>query len=312
MDTTHEIRLEPLLNPAVSLYINASIAIHNNRVWCVYRSEQYNLYSSVTYLTELDKDFKPISHKILVPENENPAFEDVRIFSYQGELLAIYTYLAGSPDTGWLFNNAAAYGVIDTDNGIITRQQSFRCYSKRVFEKNWTPACWNGELYFITDFAPKIRILKAVGVPGNFVLHEYYNAYQPTQNWDLGELRGGTPFIACPVQKSNWLYGFIHSFFVKEINHRPTRIYHYTIARINFLDFRFEYYPKPIGYWENETSKEYDRLVALGANCYYNMQCVFPMGIMDDGNGVWMSYGKDDCVSRLKFFSWEYLISLFA
>ena len=200
--TNSEIKLENLLCSNAPLKINASIAENNGRLWCAYRTRRIQEFDTAHYITELNSNIEPINHTKLDANNENPVFEDVRLFSFQGNLLAFYTYLAGCPEMGWLWMCAVGMGIIDTQTGRIIQQQSFRCYGKRIHEKNWTTIEWNGQLFIITDFAPKIRILEAMGKPGNFVLSEYYNAKIETKSWSFGEIRGGTPFIPIPKKKA--------------------------------------------------------------------------------------------------------------
>ncbi|NVO09047.1 MAG: hypothetical protein HXX16_03705 [Bacteroidales bacterium] len=307
-----KIKLENLLCPNALLKINTSIAENKGRLWCAYRTRRIQELDTAHYITELNKDIEPINHTKLDATNENPVFEDVRLFSFQDNLLAFYTYLAGSPEMGWLWMCAVGMGIIDTQTGRITQQQSFRCYGKRIHEKNWTPVEWNERLFIITDFAPRIRILEAMGKPGNFILSECYNAKIETKSWSFGEIRGGTPFVSFPKQKSDWRYGFVHSVIYDYSKPKLFRTYYYTIARINLSDFTFQYYPDPIGIWEEENTEEYTRLSKLGSNENYNMKCVFPMGLVNYDEGVLLSYGKDDCVSRLKYFSWDFLLSLFS
>ena len=305
-----EIKLENILYPDASLKINASIAENDGRLWCAYRTRRIQEYDTAHYLTGLNENLERVGYTKLEANNENPAFEDVRLFSFQGKLLAFYTYLAGSPEMGWLWMGAVGMGIVDTHTGQIAQQQSFRCYGKRIHEKNWTPVERNGHLFIITDFAPRMRILKAFGKPGNFVLSEYYNAKIETKSWSFGEIRGGTPFIPFLKQESEWLYGFIHSVIYDYSKPKLFRTYRYTIARIKLSDFTFQYYPNPIGVWEEENTEEYIHLAELGSNDVYDMKCIFPMGLVNYGNGVLLSYGKDDCVSRLRYYSWDYLLSL--
>jgi hypothetical protein len=307
-----EIKLENLLYSNAPLKINASIAENKGRLWCAYRTKRIQELDTVHYITEFDSNVEPLSHIKLDATNENPVFEDVRLFSFHGHLLAFYTYLAGCPELGWLWMCAVGMGIIDTQTGLITQQQSFRCYGKRIHEKNWTPVEWNEQLFIITDFAPKMRILKALGRPGNLVLSEHYYAKIETKSWPFGEMRGGTPFISHPKAKSDWQYGFVHSVIYDYSKPKLFRTYHYTIARINLSDFTFQFYPNPIGIWEDENTEEYTRLSNLGSNNNYDMKCIFPMGLVNYGDGVLLSYGKDDCVSRLRYYSWDYLLSLFS
>ena len=306
-----EIKLENILYPNASLKINASIAENNGRLCFAYRTRRIQEYDTAHYLTELDENLEHVCYTKLEASNENPAFEDVRLFSFQGKLLAFYTYLAGSPEMGWLWMGAVGMGIIDTQTGLITKQQSLRCYGKRIHEKNWTPVEWNGQLFLITDFAPCMRILKALGKLGNFVLSEYYNARIETKSWPFGEIRGGTPFISFPKQESDWRYGFVHSVIYDYSKPKLFRTYRYTIARIKLYDFTFQYHPNPIGVWEEENTDEYIHLTKLGSNDVYDMKCIFPMGLVNYGEGVLLSYGKDDCVSRLRYYSWDYLLSFF-
>ncbi len=75
------------------LQINASIARHNQKIWCAYRTQHLYKRNAECILMELSNEFEPVSDKWLTAENNNTAFEDIRLFVYRDKLLAFYNYL---------------------------------------------------------------------------------------------------------------------------------------------------------------------------------------------------------------------------
>jgi hypothetical protein len=228
------------------LQINASITKHHDRTWCAYRTKHLYHYNAECFLTELNSDLEPISDKRLFAENNNTAFEDIRLFSFKNKLLAFYNYLPFQENIGWTIKYAVGFGEVDIETGIIKNQVSLRTLSKRFDEKNWSPYIFDGELFMVTDFDPFLRVIKITGIGGQVHFEEISISASKTNGWQFGELRGGTPLINQPDADDGWLYGFIHSFRPDENGFK--RYYYYTVVRYNHSRTYFEYHPFPLPY----------------------------------------------------------------
>ncbi len=283
------------------LQINASIAMHREKIWCAYRTQHLYHYNAECFLTQLDEELEPVSDKRLIAENHNTAFEDIRLFSFNGKLLAFYNYLPFQENVGWKIEYAIGFGEVDTETGVIKNQVSLRSLSKRFHEKNWSPYVFNNELFMVTDFDPFLRVIKINLMDENPQFEEIFFSIEKTHGWEFGELRGGTPLIDEPGATNNLLYGFIHSFLTDQ--HGFKRYYYYTIVRYNHMDKSFEYQPDPLPYLDEEPDEEYEMLWkrSNGRHC----KVIFPIGIMHYKDGILVSFGKDDVASHTEHFSWD-------
>ncbi|HTK21042.1 MAG TPA: hypothetical protein VL442_16080 [Mucilaginibacter sp.] len=289
------------------LQINASIAKHNKRIWCAFRTQHLYHYNAECVLTELDSDFEPISDKKLIAENNNTAFEDIRLFSFKDKLLAFYNYLPFTENAGWRIQYGTGFGEVDTETGLIKNQTSLRGLAKRWDEKNWSPYIFNGELFMVTDFDPFLRVIKINYNEDAITAGEIFTSVEKTAGWSYGELRGGTPLLAEPNTTDQWLYGFIHSFLPNEQGFK--RYYYYTVVRYSHRDRHFEYHRNPLPYIDEEPDDEYEMLWkrSNGKHC----KVIFPIGIMHHDQGVMVSFGKDDVSSYTEYFSWDRIKNLF-
>lgn len=289
------------------LQINASIARHHNKIWCAYRTQHLYRYNAECVLTELDSDFEPISDKKLIAENNNTAFEDIRLFSFKDKLLAFYNYLPFTETVGWRIQYGIGFGEIDTKTGLIKNQISLRGLAKRWEEKNWSPYIYNDELFMVTDFCPFLRVIKINYNNDAIIAGEIYLSSEESQGWNYGELRGGTPLLANPYAMDKWLYGFIHSFLPDDNGFK--RYYYYTIVRYDHFSKCFEYHPNPLQYIDEVPDEEYEMLWKRSNGRHRKV--IFPIGIMHHDKGVMASFGKDDVSSYTEYFSWERIESFF-
>ncbi|MDN5283944.1 MAG: hypothetical protein JWR38_218 [Mucilaginibacter sp.] len=199
-------KLQLLLNNS-ERQINVSIAKHKEKIWCAYRTRNLDDYDSISELTELSNDFRPLGSKRLIAENNHTAFEDVRLFSVGELLMAFYTFLPNLAGFGYQFIYSVGFGLVDVNLGVIKNQISLRRLSKRIHEKNWVPYIYNDELFLITDFDPFLRVIKLSDKSGKLVLCEEFLSSERSKVWKYGEVRGGTPLIANPNNSEKWLYG---------------------------------------------------------------------------------------------------------
>jgi len=289
------------------LQINASIARHNQKVYCAFRTQHLDNYDARSYLTELDEDLNVISDKKLTAANNNTAFEDIRLFSCGESLIAFYNYLPIIHGK-WEWQYAVGFGTVDPESGIIKNQISLRHLSKRFHEKNWTPYIFEGQLYMITDFDPYLRIVKIeVSDDQEMRSKEIHQSSIKTDSWNFGEIRGGTPLIYPEGTDNNWQYCFVHSFLPE--HNGFNRYYFFTVLRFDPQTKEIEYYPNPLPYEEEEPDEDYILLWRLTNRMAFKV--IFPIGIMNHDEGVIVSFGKDDVCSYTQYYTWKYIQDLF-
>jgi len=304
----NEYSLEHSLFSESQFKINASIVSFSGRYWCSHRSNNLDK-DNHNYLTELNDDLTNNRHMLFVPENGNTAFEDVRLFVFRNQLMAIYTYLPYVLGK-WVDRFSIGIGVVNIHTGLVLQQQELIHYSKRFHEKNWIPFIENDKLFIITDFDPYFRILEAEGEIGHLVFNEIYLATEKTMGWEYGEMRGGTPFISNMQKKSKWQYSFVHSSIHVPNGTNFIRFYVSTVLRFCLSELKFEFLPYPVDYSKSEKDPLYPLIWRKSSNGEF-FRVIFPMGIVNYDEGVLVSYGKDDCVSRLSYFSWDLIYRLF-
>jgi hypothetical protein len=304
------LNLEELLLPEAKLKINASITRHNDSLLCAYRTGNLDEYDSRNYITEFNENLQPLSHRRLTSEDKELAFEDVRLFSLRNRLIALYTYLPGNKRDGWKFRYGVGIGEVELKTGTIRNNQSLRIHAAGGHSKNWVPVLTEKDLFLVTDYEPHLKLLRFVSLSDNFDCEKFYCSSRVTKGWKYGQIRGGTPFISSPLPDDDWKYSFVHSDVLLPNGSIHSRFYVYTLLRLSLSTNEFQYCKVPLGHSNNEPSEHYNDLW-LSATRHMAMRVVFPMGIINYNEGILMSYGKDDCVSRLVFYDWKYLTGLF-
>lgn len=291
------------------LQINASLVKHKDKYYCAYRSNHLFEFDSKSFLSELDINLQPVMHRRLLSGNLNSAFEDVRLFSHNDKLFALYTHLPLVVGKGFLWQFTTGIGLVDTEKGWIISQTSLRDVSTRGHEKNWVPYTYKSELFLISHFSPTLRILSVFEDHFKIGVKEYYNSETTTKTWDYGEIRGGTPLISPSAEFGDeWLYCFVHS---SMINHNGyDRYYYFTAARFNPETKEFQLHGEPLGISADDDTEEYRKLWEKSNKC--KLKVVFPMGIINYKAGAVISFGKDDCLSFVQFYTWTYIKSLFS
>lgn len=302
--------LERLLYPGARLKINATICQLEDKIICVYRTDHLHSFDAKNFLTVFNADFSNGQHKQIVAANGNTAFEDIRLFNYNGQIWVMYTHLPRIGNSGWSQNYEMGIGTLNIENGLIENQQDLKAFSGRVNEKNWSPYVHQGQLFLITDFDPYLKIGIVQGDVGNLSFGLQYLSNEKSMLWPYGEVRGGTPFVSHPEgTNNNWLYAFIHSSLSLPNGVLNSRFYSCTIVRFNCVDYTLEFCEDSIDFSSPDDDPSYI------ANWNFSTRgslsrVIFPAGLINYKNGVLMSYGQDDCVSRVKYYSWGTLESL--
>ena len=243
--------------------------------------------------------------------DKNPAFEDLRMFLWKGRVMVLYTYLPLNKLANHLWKYRLGISELDLGAGTLIHQQSLHTIGLAEQEKNWVPIIINSKLHLVSNFAPFLRIVEIWGEIGALQFKETFLAREKTPVWDYGEIRGGTQFISPPFSaKIPWQYSFVHSHINLPNGNNHSRHYFYTIMRINTNTFEIEIYAQPLNFSVQEDHPSLHSPYHLPRKDP-TINVVFPMSAVESDDGVILSYGKDDCISQLKYYSWAYLVSLF-
>ncbi|MEN9654879.1 MAG: hypothetical protein RL235_991 [Chlamydiota bacterium] len=151
------------------------------------------------------------------------------------------------------------------------------------WEKNWIPFVWNNQLQLIYSIAPHTILEPVLGTHQCFTTATTMSAIQ----WEWGVLRGGTP----PIRIGNEYLSFFHSSKITASLHSKGKmIQHYFMGAYTFEAFPpfavTRISPEPI----------------VGPRFYHGaehptwkpLRVVFPTGLIDDGDVMWVFYGRQD------------------
>ena len=247
-------------------------------------------------MTELDSSFTAIRHTPLFIKAVR-FFEDVRLISFKGRLIALYAFADDNMISPEMLKWKMGIGVVNESTGEIEHTSLEKWHIDKR-EKNWTPCIAGNSLLLIRSFNPLI-IYRVADDIGNIELitfriaASFYYSEEKGEDWEHGELHGGTPFI----EHGEWHYSFVHA-HRKDIIVKGThywRYYNYTIARFNPATCEFQYYSNPLPVDATLTK----------------VWCLFPCGIMEYIKGVIISYGVNDCSAYLCSYSWDFIESCF-
>lgn len=274
---------------------NPSIIKHNDHYLLTFRycpnrfSQPWIAYIGVVFL---DESFEPISQPQLINTRyytkRTPCqSEDARIFSHNGKLYLFYNDNMDmkSPATWDRRDMYMTELTIEKNNFSITNPLKLineDKYEATLWQKNWSPFEWNGELLFSYSLAPH-EVLRP-----NLKTGSCYTTFETTNEkaieWDYGPLRGGTPLLLVDGE----YLAFFHSGIVTtslSSDNRP--LWHYFMGAVTY---------------ESEPPFRMTKISALpiinpGFYTYSasEKRVIYPGGFVIDGNNLYVAYGKDDC-----------------
>ena len=214
------------------------------------------------------------------PKIENHSIEDCRLFQFNGKLHGVYTVAA---EINGLWKCYQAYGEIthgdDAQWYIGHIQIKYPGNDFSGTSKNWCPFVHNGDLHFIYGARGGSQVVLQVDHDRVHLAHN-----SPAPQWRHGEIRGGIV-----LHRAHSLLRFFHS-------------------RQDNPDQSFRYY---VGCAEMEAKPPFKTLkvctepVLIGDDEYtpgcrhWKGNVVFALGAIQREKHIMLSYGHNDCGSRL-------------
>ncbi|MDP1881019.1 MAG: hypothetical protein Q8K60_08790 [Parachlamydiaceae bacterium] len=244
-------------------------------------------------LVKLDENFNVINKPQLLDTVEvdtgiPPRIDDARLILNNDQLWMIYA--DNKKDIKVTAGGFRVYlGQLIEENGqfILLNQEclsKFEGEKKTVREKNWTPFIYNQEILLAYSLNPHRIFSPIIGLGECLTITET----EGNIFWPWGTLRGGTPAL---LNGDHYL-GFFHSSIDMESSFLSGKKHaHYFMGAYTFSSeppFEIKMIsPKPIigqTFYQGNDYTPYWKPVTV----------VFPCGFIDDGQFIWISYGKHD------------------
>lgn len=282
---------------------NGSIFRHDDQLYIAYRANN-TLIDARIYINKLNPaTYQPEGEPILVDipnvtASPIAAFEDPRVFTYNGRLYCSFVFLR-------LGYSAQAQGLVRLDKNFKVVSTSFIKYGynhnqaifdpvKRmddrgiihtvnpgnIFEKNWQFFAHGKKAMFVYSFTNHTVV--EADLPRELGVKEHKSA--KVMKWDYGEIRGGTP----PVRVGDHYISFFHS---SKQEKPKEKVYHmgaYTFsAKAPFEPLQITKKPLLSGDKKDKNRGLWNNIV------------VFPCGSVKIKNKWLVSYGHNDYSLKL-------------
>jgi predicted GH43/DUF377 family glycosyl hydrolase len=252
-----------------------------------YANDDYYFWNRVRFrsgIVKLDSFFN-ICGKPQVLEELNWRGYDQRFIKIKSDLYLIYN--SPGPAETSVMNGAKLYiaKLSQNENGkfILAEAKHLQFDFANYFEKNWIPFCFEDQLYLSYMMKPH-RVLKADLGTGK--CEEVY-ATRSGVRWYWGAILGGSQLQVC----DEGLLGIFHS--KRSVKNMP--IYYYMGAYILSPTPPFEIIKQSVAPFEHpdfySIDSEFKNL--------FNLRCVFPTGIVIQGEKIVVSYGENDAAIKL-------------
>lgn len=253
-------------------------------------------WHSYVGLIKLDQNFNPIGRMQLLntrsmapTQGANSA--DPRLLWVGEDLYVVYSDTLNMEGTG--FNVRMWVGKLIECNGefIMESPERIARFPDNQFvsiEKNWIPFSFEDQLLLAYHILPH-RILRPLLDRSERC--EHICSSKLISQWKWGELRGGTPGIQLKALDGDYLAIF-HSCLQAVSMHSEGKIsLHYFMGAYRF---------------SKEPPFEITQMSAVplvGKGFYHGnqydyywrpVQAIFPAGIVEDGDHLWVSYGRQD------------------
>lgn len=246
-------------------------------------------------LVWLGEDWTPISIPqvltLALEKRKHPApcrSEDARLIAVGEKLYIVYSDNKNKivTERGYRMYTAevtfdgVGFSVSNTD-----RLVRFEGENQNRREKNWVPFDYHGHLLLAYSLAPHRIFIPIAGTTRCETIATTLGNF----DWNLGELRGGTP--ALPIDDKHYL-AFFHTVQEMATSHSEGKVMpHYFMGAYTFsLEHPFaitQISPEPIvgqNFYKGPTYKPYWKPVRV----------VFPCGFIFDDDFIWISYGRQD------------------
>ena len=284
---THRIEV-----PGYPYTFNPSIVRWNNRLLMSFRVNDLRIYSSKKIgLVWLDENFNPVGDPYIlkIPRDTSINFfvnkrarirvQDPRLITINDRLYIIYS----DYQIGRMFKAELHF---DGEQFFLDKADCFLHFENEKLnrlEKNWVSFQYEDDLLFAYKISPHIIFSHIKGTQ----TCQTYAASSNNIRWRWGEIRGGTPAI---LVDGSYLAFFHSSIEMASVQSEGDRRMHYFMGAYRFFatpPFKITHVsPKPIVGEDFYVNRPYRTVKPLA--------CVFPMGIIQDDNFIWISYGKQD------------------
>lgn len=284
--------------PSGTSWFNSSIIRWSNELIMAYRYADNNRYLTNIHIAKLDGNYQVASDTLVnIHFPEQRFFEDPRLFIHNGKLWLSYILARMTPS-----RHIACQRICELDenfqpvkhihpqfgnniNEAVTRNGNWQG------EKNWTFYSFNKSLYAIYCFLPTV-VLKVE----NDGTCKIVKDIMPKFIWNYGRISGSTQHL----EMNGMMYGAFHSFTWNKIRNYHMGFYEYDpremmitkISRTPFLSA----FPNPM---------EDLRPPKMG----WRPNCIFPCGIEIDKNNILISYGWQDCRSKILKLSIDEMVN---
>lgn len=267
---------------------NPSIVRWNGRLLMSFREIPFPIYpfTSQVGLVWLDDNYNPISEPQIL-ETYGSRSEDARLLTVGDRLYIVYS------DNRDFFISRGGFrvyiGELECDGDIVTAHNleglfKFQGENGSVREKNWVPFDYHDNLLLAYSLTPHLifQPLFGSGECNTIATSLCKN------DWDWGELRGGTPAIKI----GNEYLSFFHSSKDILTVHSNGRVLpHYVMGAYTFnAEPPFEITrisPEPIrgkNFYHGKAYKPY----------WKSVRVIFPCGILVEEDQIIVAYGRQD------------------
>lgn len=273
---------------------NPSIIKFNNTYLLTFRYQPNRFFQSwISYIgiVVLNEAFEIISEPQLIDTRlyfnlTLSQSEDARIFSFQDRLYLIYndnvhlTY----PSLNERRDMYIAELIWADDQFLLTEPTKLfheADYDTVLWQKNWSPFEWNGNLLLSYSLNPH-QVLSPDLSDGS-CQKIYETSAQKASIWSYGTMRGGTPAL---LVDGEYLAFFHSGLFTSSVSSNKVDLWHYYMGAYTFSA------NPPFGLTKISSSP----IDSPGFYTYssYEKRVIYPGGFVVDGNNLYVAYGKDD------------------
>lgn len=254
------------------------------------RKRKYDFEMGIVLLNEC---FEPISTPQLLNLRDENAIapnraEDARLIVINDRLLMIYDDNTEEKLSKGGYRVHVAELFYDGVHFIVDNIECLSKYegeTRELREKAWVPFDYDNNLLLAYSLQPHKIFYPRLDGSG---ICDTVSCIQGSIQWDLGELRGGTPAL---LENDQYLSFFHSSRKMATAHSGGNEILHYFMGAYTFSKEP----PFTI------TSMSQDPII--GKNFYNGIdyppyykpiRCVFPCGYISDENFIWIAYGRDD------------------
>lgn len=286
---------------------NPSLVEIRGKTFLFYRftPDRSLIYTRIAFV-ELDSGFRSVCspQQVQLPpvSDRIVSFEDPRAFVWRDNLWLMHVQAALDPELGWsactvLARLGADGEVVSLDVPNVGRNHNLACAdAPPAIDRNWTPAVVGDDLYLIYELNP----LTVFRLSQSGVWEQVCRQDPWISGWTT-YLSGGTPLV--PWKGSEYLAAF-HTYNMKA---RSQRVYSMGFCSVNVSSWRVvRVSSAPVltaassRFWD--TRPGVLRRLLRGPRSTGESLVVFPSGLLRQGERWAVSFGWNDCRSRIELY----------